>query len=529
MKQTLQGQASVWKDRCQRVAELIYPSKANITFTRNTGAGVDRDVTLCDSTAIVSRRILAHAIHSTVFNPSVRWLRLKVRGLKDAGKESKAWLQRYEALFLDTLAETNYYPEALEMCNDYVTFGPGVLEILEKFDRSLGRFVPVFRARDPRGYLYAENYYGVVDEIFHTQKMSVKQILERFPKAEQSEKIQDKVKQDKYYDEMNVVHYCGPKRESDESGKPYVAFYYLEEDKAFGYLNDGEGYDYFPFLVPRFEPQSDSPYANSPGMDAYPTVRSLNDAVYLLLESYEKTVNPPSKVSKGNLPEPLNSLPAGITEMIDINEHAVIGENYRLDGADMIINNLRRMIEKIFYIDQIQFPSLQDKNTYMKATEVTARVNINQWIMSPSYTRMTIEHHKPLIDALDVFFRKYGYFDIIGEPPEEIQGRYFDIEMVGPMRAAQDAQRAQANEYVLNTVVQLAQAPEEAVPELDRWAYLMEVVETTGANQNIIRSKEDIDRIKQQMREMQQAQAMVEMASTGADAYKKAREASAIG
>jgi len=521
LKSEMDQEASVWLRRCQEVARLFYPQKSNVVREGANNSGSERDVRLVDSTGIYSRRLLATTIHGTMSSPSIRWFRLRQRGVENVSEEIKRWMQGYEDVLFDMFAETNFYPESLEFYSDLVAFGSAVMAIEERYSALRGANEPVFRAIDPRSFRFREDAYGVVNELIRVIPVTITRLIARWPKAEESKSIQ-KRKQEHGGDKVNVLCHCGPE------GKRYKTTYVLEEDEEDIILAE-EWTDYLIYNVMRWEKETDSCYGNCPAFDAYPDAETLNIAVAKQLESYEKVIDPPFLMGDGNVTGgKVNYLPAGGTEVIDVNDFRLINENFRVDVAKALMEDLRMQIKMAFYVDQIQMPGAQDgRAAYMKTGTSEIWSQRTQWLLSPVFGRFQYEHLRPLIDKVCAMLRKWDYFSELGVPPEGLGN--IDIEYVGPMRSAQEMPRITANQRIVELAVQLSQVPEESIPILDKDAYIREHADATGASLKFLRSKEEVQTLRQQYAQERQQQAMAQNAQSMGAGMKSGAEAMNIG
>ena len=145
----------------------------------------------------------------------------------------------------------------------------------------------------------------------------------------------------------------------------------------------------------------------------------------------------------------------------------------------------------------------------MTATEVHVRVQMIRQLLGPVYGRLQAEYLRPLVERCFGLCFRAG---ILGEPPQSLAGRDFSVRYVSPLARAQRLEEVTAVERLYQNVGALAQAKGDTAifDRIDEHAALEVVADGLGVPGKLLRSQDDVQKIRQQKAEaaeQQQAQA----------------------
>jgi hypothetical protein len=179
-----------------------------------------------------------------------------------------------------------------------------------------------------------------------------------------------------------------------------------------------------------------------------------------------------------------------------------IGANNPL-GLNM--EEQRRMaIRQAFYVDQL----LLAQGSAMTATEVLQRNEEKMRLLGPVLGRLQSELLQPLISRSFALLLRAG---LLPPAPEELQGQDIDIEYVSPLAKAQKLTDLQSMLRGFEVMMQVAEiAP--VMDYLDSDKLVQYLVEVTGIPARVIRSDEEVARIRRQAQQAQQQQAQMQQA-----------------
>nr|NIQ91452.1 hypothetical protein [Deltaproteobacteria bacterium] len=261
------------------------------------------------------------------------------------------------------------------------------------------------------------------------------------------------------------------------------------------------GFDDFPFMVPRFVKDSVSTYGRSPAMTALPDVKMVNKMSEVTIRAAQKQIDPPLMVPDDGFMMPIRTTPGSLnfyrSGTRDRMEPLNIGANNPL-GLNME-EQRRNAIRQAFYVDQL----LLGQGPTMTATEVLQRNEEKMRLLGPVLGRLQAELLQPLISRSFALLLREG---LLPPAPEELQGQDIDIEYVSPLAKAQKLTDLQSVLRGFEVLAQLGEiAPVQDYIDPDRMVQYL--VETTGMPARVIRSDEEIARLRREQAAAQQAQA----------------------
>jgi hypothetical protein len=155
-------------------------------------------------------------------------------------------------------------------------------------------------------------------------------------------------------------------------------------------------------------------------------------------------------------------------------------------------------------VDQL----LLAQGSAMTATEVLQRNEEKMRLLGPVLGRLQSELLQPLISRAFALLLRAG---LLPPAPEELQGQDIDIEYVSPLAKAQKLTDLQSMLRGFEVMMQVAEiAP--VMDYLDSDKLVQYLVEVTGIPARVIRSDEEVARIRRQAQQAQQQQAQMQQA-----------------
>jgi len=418
-----------FKSHWQEIAEYMLPTKASI-LTKGA-PGEKRTSKIYDGTAIRSLRILANGLYGHLTSPSAPWFALTVKNKTLAAVDGvKWWLMDTTQRMHAAINNSNFPLASQEIYTDLGAFGTAGLYC------SAGRDSVMSFTSIPVGELaIAEDADGRVDTVYRCFEMTARQIIQRFGeraggdvrKAAESQTEKDK--------RFEVIHAVFP-RESREAGKidqanKQWASYYVERGKK--ELLAEEGYDTFPYQVPRWAKDSGEVYGRSPGMDALPDTKMLNQMKKDFLRATQKMIDPPLMVSDEMRMRAVRTTPGGIIYYRSGGEKPAplqTGGDYRV--AEQLEMRTQQAIREAFFADLFMLLAQKPQNQ-MTATEVMERVEEKLVLLGPTMGRLQAELYNPLLNTVFGLMWKAG---MILPPPGELAGAGLEIEYISKLALA---------------------------------------------------------------------------------------------
>lgn len=512
----------------QELADYIQPRKGRI-ISRDTFEGGKRTQKLFDSTAPDANQKLAASIHGALTGPTTRWFSFKLRNSELNEKNSvKMWLRRAADKMFAVLQQSNFAAEIEETYSALGAFGISSIFAEEIVRGNIFRGVH-FKTIDPGQYCIMEDKNGTVNTIYREvwkTRAVWKQIfgnrLSRDFIRRTAQSPEEKV---------SILHIVKPRGGVPEVASPGTvakkmpfASIWLETSASGGdvkLLREG-GFRKFPFAVPRWSTDHGESYGRGPGHLALPDIKTLNAAVKMRLKAWAKTIDPALLYRDRGVIGRLKTKPSSLNAIRGDTRDAVLPMQFgaQFDVANFQEEDLRRNIRQIFFNDQLQLP---DKSI-ITATEADLRIELMQRVLGPTLGRLDNELLRVLVDVLFEMMLIAGEFNPI--PPEILfesggQPQNIDIEYDGPLARAQRASELSAIDRFVASTLPLAEAKPDILDNID----FDELARIAGRSQSvgtILRSKEDVEAIRESRQQAQEEAARQQQILEGAEAIGKA-------
>lgn len=469
-----------------------------------------------DSTAVNACQTLAASIHGSITSPAYRWFDLQFRvDSLNQSQEAKEWLDDTADRIYNALQESNFNLEISECYTDLVSYGTSV--VLEEFtgDELTGEDIELeFSAVPIKEAYFEEDHKGGISTFYRRLMWTPSQIISKFGEENVPEKINALQAQGKL-DRMEVVYCIWKRKGIDYDGgivavekRPY-AFKYILKDGAES-LGDEGGYYEMPAYAPRWRKTSESKWGNSPAMVALADVLTLNNLVELILRSAEKVIDPPLKVTERGLLSDVDLQPGGLNVVRDTtNELIPLTTNARFDVSQLTKQDLIQSIEQAFYMDQLQLKN----SPAMTATETMARMELMQRALGPTLGRLQSDLLDPLISRTLNILSRSGQ---LKEMPEDLkQGGDIDVAYVGALSRSQKMDSIINVERYLGLLGGIAEFKPEVLDLFNQDKAARDLGVDLNVPAAYLNSEEDVQAIRKQRAEVQQAQQEAELMQQG--------------
>ena len=512
----LKANRSNFENYWQELADYCLPMKATITSQRMSGQKLP--TTIYDSTAISAVNIFAAGLHSYLTNPSSKWFALSLLEKELlAIQEVKEWLKECEDMIFNVFNSTNFNQQIHETYRDFITFGTACLYEEEDFEKDIR-----FSTRPISEIFIMENDRGIIDLLIRYFSYDARQATLKWGDSV-SDKIKEKMNSGKWDERFEFLHIIKPRYDrvagkEDSKNKPFSSTYLeLSEEKE---LSVG-GYDDFPFFVPRFTKVSNEVYGYCQTMIALPDIKTLNAMSKTILKAAQKQVDPPLVVPDDALLLPfkatagaVNIKTSGTNDKIE-----VIEQRGQLGIGLEMEEQRRRAIKSALFVDLFL---LLAQSPDMTATEVRERVFEKMLILGPTLGRLMNELLDPIIHRTFAILARLGKLPPV---PQILRGRNYKIEYISPLAKAQKAAESQSINEFLGFVTELAKVNQETLDNVNFDKAVQELAEIKNIPANILRSDDEVQKLRQGRNEALAQQQQLQMAQVGAGAAKDITQA----
>jgi len=415
--------------------------------------------------------------------------------------------------------ESNFYNSIAIVYFDLVIFGTAVMLIYEDFEDVIHCYNPCF------GEFYLDNDGKYNPAIFMREfTMTVDQVVDQFGIDHVSDQVKQLYKEGKaaLTREIIVAHAIEPNDDARRFGIPghfkFRECYWEWGGSTYpqggyaqapGFLRKG-GYHENPAIAVRWDLVSNDAYGRSPGMDALPDVKQLQQQVRRKAQAIDKTVNPPMVADIQLKNQPASLLPGGTTYiagMMQANNagYAPAYGNWKPGIAEISedLNEVRDRIRRTFYNDLFQVISQYETRSNVSATEIDARRAEALVMLGPVLERIEYELLSPIIERTFAIMARNG---VLPPAPQGIQGQNIDIEYVSMLATAQLAAATSGIERTLQLAGGIV-GVEPTIMDNINLDFAIEKYSTLMNNDpRMIRSPEELQGIRQQRQKQQQLQ-----------------------
>lgn len=437
----------------------------------------------------------------------------------DVGQESheeKAWLAESARVIWENLHTSNFDAEAYDAVLSIIAIGWFVLYIDE--DDGGGYYCENWPAS--QCYIASTRQGGKVDTIYREYPMSAGAMVKEYGRNNVPEVVRQMVDNGKQDDTRQVLWAIEPR--SDYAAGLAIAsrmpFASCHMDLATNTILRESGYHEFPCVVPRWRRIPGSAYALGPMADALPDTKSINEVARWEFAAAETVIAPPLKVVDDGVINARNIKlgPRKVIVCNDVNNIAPLLTGAKVEFGQIMVERLEAKIRRALMADLFD-KILQDPT--MTATQVHAILGMLRQRMGPRFGRLQAEWLQPLIE------RAYGLAlraGALGEPPESLLQRNYNIKYLSPLALAQKAEDAMAIEAHEASVGAAAQADPGVLDTYDWEAGSRRKAELRGLPPDLIRDQKAVAKLRgtraQAQQEAQQQQMTVQAQAAGAEA-----------
>ena len=528
-----------WWTHARELADYILPRRYKWLITQNQqnrGSPINQHI--LDSTGTLAARNLAAGMMSGISSPTRPWFKLKA-GRIDSTQTSPVslWLARCESLMYQIFADSNFYTAMAVFYFDLIVFGTAVMLLYEDFDNVINCINPAFGEY----YVDIDGRYRPV--IFYREfTYTISQTVDEFgwencsPMVRQFYDLADGVNLTR---EIIIAHAIEPNTDPEKYGIP-AHFKYRETywewggatnpqggTSARGYLRK-RGFNERAAIIGRWDLVANDPYGRSPGMDALPDIKQLQQETKRKAQGIDKAINPPLIADVQLKNQPASLLPGGITFLQGMMSTGNAGMapaygNWKPDIAAITedLNEVRARIKDTFFNSLFQVASQFETRSNITAVEWDMRKSESLMMLTPVIERLQSEVLGPIIDRVWGIMVRAG---ILPPPPPEVAGQNIDVTYVSMLTISQKAAKAGSLERLFQMAGQLGGIDPQIIDNIDFDMGFDVYANLLDSDPRIVRSPEALAAIRQQRMQQQEQQQQLQSAETLAKAGANASQ-----
>ena len=378
----------------------------------------------------------------------------------------------------------------------------------------------VFRTYPAAEVAIAENADGIVDTVFRSYEMTIRQVVEMWGQRA-SERVRSRLDRSPG-EKVRIIHAVYPRYEvmpsAHKAGMPWASVY-LEADNK-NILDEG-GFHEFPFAVPRWD-RGCSPYGWSPGMTVLDEILRVNAMGRSNLMAGQRIADPETYIPNGMFQNVLVRRP-GATHYYDTKniQNAEVRQwptPTQLPVTMEMAQAVQVMIREAFFYYLLQPP--QSPN--MTATEWIGRQRQMARRMGAPVGRHEQEAADPTGSRAFALLVRAGAIQP-PEPPWHISD--FEVRFISPLGQMKQLAQVESIQHTLSGAAMAAQFDPSAARVIDAEEVIREQHDALGAPTRMLRNRRVVQQMREDDAQRQQIAEAGQVAMTGATVGKLAAQA----
>lgn len=496
----------------QSICDEILPYRGNFYTSGTRKTPEVRSTTKPNSTPTKSLRIMSAGLMAGITSPSREWFNLTTtdKELKEKAGVKK-YLNRVEKLIREHLAQARWYQTLADgTYPDLGLIATAALFLEEASDANGVRFEPLTIGE----YWLDTNKDGEVDTCFRERVMTVRQVVQRWGLENVSTQTRRAHQRNHLGQLVTIIHAVFPNEdiktgESGPEGMDFASCWFEKSSKPHdGFLSQG-GYREFPVLAPRWNARADDVYGvGSPGWEALGDCKALQHLELRLARLVDKSSDPPMKASSSMRSQRASLMPGDVTYLADgagqVYEPAMTVSPQSIVAVEQHIRRHEDRIEDAFFVSLWMAMLNDDRQQRATATEVEA---IRQEVMlqlGPLLENLNNGLLEPCINRVYAILERQ---QVLPPAPPELEGGELKVEFISVMHQAQKLTGVSGIRELLNNVAMLVQTGRtDALDKVNSDAIVDELTDILGIKPELIYTDREVEGIRQQRAEQQQAQ-----------------------
>lgn len=372
------------------------------------------------------------------------------------------------------------------------------------------------------------NRFNQVDTVYREYEMSLRQAIKEFG-SRSTAKMKERFEKQPDSN-VRLLHVVEPREDrkplrQDYSGMPFVS-YHINLDDEGGELIYESGYRTQPYMVPHYLGIPGSAYGDSPALQAFFDILTINEMSKTVLRTGQLQGNPPI-LSAANIANAARAGTAGalIPGAIDIQGRPLLAPMQYGNNLSITLelqNQVREAIHNAFL--QPLFLSLAQTKE-MTAEEARLREQEKAMLLAPMGERINSEWMVGNCEREIDIIREYGLLDEV--PDELMEDGSLQIEFESPLVHMQQAGEIKGVFETLESAMSLAQVDPTVLDRIDMGEALTIIANYKGVPSRILRTPEQIQALGEARAQQQQAEQLLQAAPVLSQSMKNLKEAGA--
>lgn len=513
----------------QELADYFLPRSVRF-LVRNVNKTPAKNKKIKDSATLKAVRNFSSGMMSGATNPATNWFRIKVKNYESYKYDwqAKKWCNNVETVIKDVFNASNFYELLPPAYKQLGVFGLSVLSLEDDAERVMrAKLLPI------GSYRFAKDDRGVVDTMCRVYTETAKNLYNKFGKENVSKTVLDCVKNKRYEELIDVVHFVEPNAEYNPESvwaknKKFISVYYEVAGENDKFLSKS-GFDKFPYVVFEAEVNGEDVYPSECcGVNALPDAKQLMAMIVDEGKIIKKIGSPQLKGPAELKNKKLTDNPATFTEKNQNGDG--LEPVYQVPPAvvqplEMLLEAKRQSIYELFFNDLFAM-ILNTADRGRTATEVNELKEEKMVLLSPLLEQV----HSGLKTVMEWIFVQCMEKGYIPDPPAQIAGGELEIEFVSMLAQAQKVQKISAMERWATFTINLSQSIDPILAKKINGGKLIDdYANWVNINPEQVTPTEEVDKLREaQAQKQEQAEQMAQI-EQGSQVLKNVGGADAFG
>lgn len=498
----------------QEIAKYLLPAAQDIVCKVPTNQGQIRTVNTFTAVPALAAARMAAGVFAYLMPVGQQWFVVKASDDKlNERSDVRQWLSTFGTKVHQSLWDSNYQREMFSCIRNLCVFGTACIVIT--WDEGL-----VYENLHLRDIAFEINHKGIVDTVFRTRYMTIRQAEGLFGKVYLGKTVEAERAKNPYSNKLfEFIHCVYPNSEHDRfkvGSFPFISVWLNKGDEIAVQVG---GYYEQPYIVVRFTTIPGETFGRAPGHDLLPEIKMYDKMRKVFIESAERAHNPPWwMASESVIGQPITS-PGAIIYGNPASEPPkplTTGINSQLN-AEMLAQQ-EEIIERGFFNDL--FDVLAHYRN-MTATEVEARMEEKMVLLSPAINGQKGELTDPVIERSGKLLMRHG------EIPPKPEWLKTEIIYTGRLAMAMSTMQSNALGSVMAKWAPYIEL-HNVYDNLDLDRAFRHDTRAHGVPEEFLKDKRQVDADREAEQQMQMMQPAAEIMDKASKAYKNLHDAGGI-
>lgn len=528
-RQALSNERSEFLEEWQDISDHIQTRRGRFLVSENRKRRAPSQKLLNERGTFASR-VCGAGMLAGVSSPSRPWLKLTTPD-KDLNEwhRVKRWLDQLEKRVYQVFNASNFYHAKQASYRDMADYGQGPVIVDENFDNVINLY-----NSPPGEYYLSVDDDGIVDTMYRDLSRTTMQLINRF-QGNCPREVRRAYDEGRYDDKWTIVAVVEPNFRRMRGmpgalGAAYSSVYYcLEcEESDNNAVMEVSGRFENPISAPRWDIQTGDVYGDGPGLLVLPSTKSLQ-----ILERRKGQMIDKMAASALQAPDSMKNkvvdhTPGSVTyypaSMQGAN--APIQPLYKVDpqGLNAILAEqeiIERRVEEGYFVPLFQAVINSDRRE-VTAREIEELHEEKLIALGPVLERT---HYEGLNREVKRTIGILARHEIIPPPPDELDQMPLKIEYTSMLAVAQRAISARGMERFAGFVGNLVAGKPDIIDKWDVEQTVDEYADVTGVPAAMVRSDDEVEKLRADRRQQEQAMQAAAAAANGAQTAKVLSEA----